>query len=220
MEIAGEWYEARATSPGVVARASGFIQDVPPNVSAHEGVFNLVVEDEARRIRRLPAFYLRGALVYAHRDVERLYARLERTVEAIRAADDENTYIMHACEIGGKRGLYARDMNGRSVFRRKLVRAGLNFASDPFVTFDKGEFGCRDWGEFAPQFMIAGFGDEDDPSRLLHPPGGETLFDVTRARFGAPGPAEFRQLAKRLQTLDVVTSADPSVVAAYLSTPR
>src|SRR5688500_3190654 len=110
---------------------------------------------------------------------------------------------MHACEMQGKRGLYARDMSGRSVFRRKLVRTGLKFAADPYVTFNEGKFACRDWGEFSPQFMIAGFGDEDDPTRLLHPPGGETLFDVARARFGAPGPAEFRQLAKCLQELDV-----------------
>ena len=168
------------------------------------------------RVRRIPAFYLRGALVYAHRDVNLLFPRLHRTIEAIRDADEVSTYTVQACEIGGRRGLYARDMNGRSVFRRRLIREGLKFAADPFVKFDRGAFYCRDWGVFAPTFMIAGFGDEHDESLVVAPPGGEVLFDVARARFGAIPPREFRVLAETLRGFEVVSSGDASALAAYL----
>jgi hypothetical protein len=182
-----------------------------------DAAFSLVVDEGQSHVRRLPTLYFRTSPVFAHRQLTAVWERLERTLVALEVADRHPTYVMNACEIAGRRGLYARDLFSRSTYRRRLERRGMTFAHDPWVRFRGKEFECDDWGLFDPEFVIL-LSDLGDPKAIAQIHGGRVPFSISTYRLGLLKPEELRQLVKVLGSIDAVGSDDPSAVADHLST--
>ncbi len=191
----------------------------PPNGAVrHEGVFSLVVDDSGDRVRSLPSAYFGAAQIFADRDVAKVKQVLTRSVRVALEADKVPSYLITACRLGNKFGLYTKDIFNRSVFRRRVSRAGLDFADDPFVEMTPdGRFRCEGGDVFHPAFVLvnklATVGaspsgvlahSDDNVNR-----GGFLTFLFGILRVGTVRPDELRALGRMIPTLEVVSEADP-----------
>lgn len=190
--------EARTTAGGdleVLAPYSGV-----PATGAHQlnGVFSVVVDDAAKRHRKLPSLYVTNYQVFAHTDMVRLYSRLTRAVRARLMAPTVSTYVVHACRYGDVTGLYIRDFFNRAPFRRKLIRQGLEFSSDPYVTLQGWSLRCEDWGHLEPRFVLLG-NDESDPENPIANSPAMVAFHIAGVRLGQISQSEFVTLRGALK---------------------
>lgn len=173
-----------------------------------------------KRRRRLPSLYFGVRLIFADRDVSAVKRRLDRTVEILLESSDHPAFSLHACEIDGRRGLYARDVYNRSAYRMKLVRLGLRFAEDPYaILTERRTFKCEDWGEFSPSFMIFGYVDEN-PQKVLRTKGAMLPITAIDLRVGHITPAQLHLLIESLNTIEAVSAADPGALIAALKEPK
>jgi hypothetical protein len=210
-----EWLEVRSTTSGLLHSLGKLASAPPSGAKRTEGVLNVVVQ-ESRRPRRLPALYFGTGLLFADREVEAVVKRARRTVSALLASQNEATFSLHAFEIDGRRGLYARDVFNRSPYRRRLMRLGVVFADDPYTTLTpRGTFKCEDWGEFTPDFMVFGYEDED-PSQVLVTKGAMVPMTAIDLRIGPVTPEQLHLLIDALRSTEALSAGDSQALVAAL----
>lgn len=185
--------------------------------SCRPRVFSLVADDEKQKLRRLPTLYFGTTPIFSDRSITRVLEELVFVVKAVVASRTRATYLLHACEIDGRRGLYGLDTHNRSPYRRRLARAGVRFAERPFVTFgERSTFTCGDWGEFPPDFMV--FRPGEGIGGVTRIPRAFALFALASARLGRPGPEEVRRLLAALDTTSLLVSHDPVALVQSVRT--
>jgi hypothetical protein len=186
-----------------------------------EGVLSVVVRPPsgATRARRLPSLYLGSAAIFADRELSSVRQELSKCVDAIASSSARPTYFIDPCEVGGRRGLYARDLYSRSAYRRRLMRQGVRFGDDRFPRFtESGKFECDDWGEFAPSFVVMGL-EPDDPQEIGTMSAGLMAFVLATHRFGRPSSEELSLLIAFCRRVEAASASDPSTVVGHLD-PR
>ena len=206
----------RSTRAGVLEGVEG--QPTPPRGRPLKaGGFSVVVDDRERGPRRLPSLYVNDVQLFADRDVARVQAALRRTVDAFVRSGERATYMLTACEIGGRKGLYGTDFFNRSAYRRKLEGLGMRFSSDPFVVFgNDGTFGSQDRAPFVPEFLALG-APGDDAGGVQRVGGALLLQQLTFYRIADVAEEELRRLASLAERLDAFSAADPGNLAATLA---
>jgi hypothetical protein len=159
------------------------------------------------------------AQIFADRHMENLGLRLNQALEAIAAAqEDEAIYMINACRIGERYGLYSRDLFNRASFRVHMSRLGVEFAEDPYVRLlPSGRFDCRDWGEFDPEFMVSGGPFPRDPEEVDNRRGGMTPFMFGVLRMGRITASELKHLAGFVRRAPVLSSQSPRAVVEQLA---
>ncbi len=221
MNAGPEWIEVRANDPAILESASWPKEKPTTEAPVHEGVLSVVVRppNGETRARRLPSLYLGTAAIFADRELARVHQELSKCVDAITLSTSRPTYFIDPCEIGGRRGLYARDVHSRSAYRRRLMRQGMRFGDDRFPRFnDDGRFECDDWGEFDPSFVLMDL-EPDDPQEIGTMSAGLMAFLLATHRFGRPSSEELSLLIAFCKRAEAVSASDPSTVAGHLD-PR
>lgn len=170
----------------------------------------MLVRNGDGRVRRLPSLYFGRAQVFAHRDVTEVMRRLSRYASAVAQLPSKPTYLVQACEIDSKRGIYARDLFNRNPFRRKLSRHGLAFADSPVVTTGPSGFECTDWGPFDPQFALVYTPEE---SAVVPVSGARLAASLATFHLGGLQPAEFARLVAACRDVPAFGGHDPGAVA-------
>lgn len=167
--------------------------------------------------------YHGNAQLYADRDLEKVRSRLVRTIDAVLHAEETPAYLMTACRIDGRPGLFARDVYNRAPFRIQVTRAGLELSDDTYVRMTPdGAFECEGWAPFHPEYIAV--------KNLPGPRGRESenvnkgallafLFGILRV--GDVGMVELHRLTSTIRTAHVVAEDDPEqLVATLRSLPR
>jgi hypothetical protein len=192
------------------------LEDHPRADATHsEGVLSVVLPS-GNKVRRLPALYFGQRLIFADRDIPAVVQRLQKAVSVVLASRDRPAFSLHACEIDGRRGLYARDVFNRSPYRRRLMRLGMRFASDPYTTLtERGSFACDDWGEFSPEFMIFGYEDED-PSKVVTTRGAMLPITAIDHRIGPVTQSQLHLLIESFRSIEAVSAKDSEALVAAL----
>jgi len=186
-------------------------------VVRHEGVLSLVVGIAGPRTRRLPTLYLGSAPLFADRDQSAVVERMRMTIETVIESERRPAYVVQPCEVGDRRGLYARDTFSRSPYRRRLARAGVRFAEDPYVKSNAdGSFDCDDWGKFFPTFMVLGY-EHENPARLEVTTGAILPVTMIERRIGSITTAHLRSLMDGLAGVKGYSAGDARVVATALN---
>ncbi|HYP22495.1 MAG TPA: hypothetical protein VEV43_02890 [Actinomycetota bacterium] len=143
----------RSTAPGLLGGLPGE-PEAPAGALTREGGFSLVAGTADGRVKKLPSLYVNSIQVYAARDVSLVQAKLARAVDAFMASARVSTYMLTACEIGGRRGLFGTDFFNRSIYRQKLKRLGMTFSDDLYVMMSEdGTFYAQDRDPFVPEFV-------------------------------------------------------------------
>lgn len=180
-----------------------------------------MVGDPAERTRALPSVYHANAQLYADRDVTKAQRRLVQTIEAVLHAKEQPAYLVAACRVGDRKGLYARDAYNRATFRLRALRAGLEIADDPYVRMTpSGEFECEGWEPFRPEFVVV--------TSIRGPRGREAeninkgafltfLFGILRV--GDMGMVELHHLVSTIKNAEVVDEDDPARLVEVLRVP-
>lgn len=192
----------------------------PDGAPRFEGIFSLVVDDPAKKTRTLPSVYHANAQIFSDRDVDKARARLVRTIDAVLRSKERPAYLVAACAVDGRRGLYARDVFNREAFRLRAIRAGLEVSDDPYVTMTaSGEFECEGWEPFRPEFVVA---------KSLRGPRGREAENVNKGAFltflfgilrvGDMGMVELHHLASTIKNAEVVVDDDPEELVETLRT--
>jgi hypothetical protein len=191
--------------------------DPPDGARRHEAIFSVVVDESEARTRALPTLFHGRTQVFADRSVEAIRPRIERTLEVIEAQDAEAAYIANAIRIGDRYGLYTRDSFNRSSFRVHLKRLGVEFADDPYVVLNPdGTFRCRDWGHFAPEFMVAGGPYKGDEETVEDRRGGLAPFMFGVLRIGQITAPELALLSRFVRRSAVLSSRSPGAIVETL----
>lgn len=192
-------------------------EDSPPaGASIHEGAFSVVERPAEGRVRPLPTLHFGKAPIFAARRLSTLASALDRALEMAVGAPEVPTYLMHACRIGDRTGLYMRDLLNRTAFRRRAARLGLEFAERPFVRLVDGAWSSLDWADFDPSFLIHR-GRSEDPSEVIGRTGGLLLFQVATYRLGALPPIELPLLAAACAQLEAVGASEPQAIISTLA---
>jgi len=182
-----------------------------------EGVLSVVVRPPSRttRSRRLPSLYLGTAAIFADRELSSVLHELSKCVAAIVSSSARPTYFIDPCEIGGRRGLYARDLYSRSAYRRRLVRQGVRFGDDRFPRFtERGTFECDDWGDFDPSFVVMDLEPDEPQGGSMS--AGLPAFVLATHRLGRLSSEELSRLIAFCKRVEVVSASDPSTVIGHL----
>jgi hypothetical protein len=218
VQVKGSWLEVRSTAEDVLAPLGYGTKEPPGGAETHERVFSFVIDEGDGKTRSLPMLYHGPAQIFADRRLESLGLRLNQALEAIAAVqDDQSMYMINACRIGDRYGLYARDVFNRASFRIHMSRLGVEFADDPYVRLlPTGRFDCRDWGEFDPEFMVGGGPYPQDPDEVENRRGGMTPFMFGVLRMGRITAAELKHLAAFVRRAPVLSSQSPRAVVEQL----
>lgn len=189
----------------------------PEGADTKEGGFSLVTDTSGGRVTKLPSFYVNTSQTYGHRDVAVVQRRLARAVEAFRRSADRSTYMLTACEIAGRRGLYGTDFFNRSAYRRKLERLGMRFSDDPFVVFgEDGTFRSDDFEPFEATFLTLGRRSSSPPG-VVPMEGAFLVYQLTYYRIADVHAEELARLVHLAGSLDALSATDPSDLAAALT---
>jgi hypothetical protein len=217
--VKGSWLEIRSTAEDVLAPLGYRAKDPPRGAETHERVFSFVIDEGDGKTRSLPMLYHGPAQIFADRHLENLGLRLNQALEAIAAVqDDESIYMINACRIGDRYGLYGRDVFNRASFRVHMSRLGVEFAEDPYVRLlPSGRFDCRDWGEVDPDFMIGGGPYPPDPEQVDNRRGGMAPFMFGVLRMGRITAPELKHLAGFVRRAPVLSSQSPRAVVGQLA---
>lgn len=191
-------------------------QQSPNGGEGHRGAISVVLEKPRGPIRPLPRLYLSTLPIFAARDVGAVQDSLRSLVLGVsRAATGDPLYLLVACELAGRRGIYAGNVFNRSKYLRALTRIGANLSSGPYLRLrSDSSFETEDGGAFRPSFILLGEGGVDqEVSRLRD---GQLLFRIASRRLGVLGTEELGVLARTLEGLEAVGANDPSVALATL----
>jgi hypothetical protein len=187
-------------------------------VREQNGVFNIVIDESGGRTRALPMLYHGRAQIFADRDIRALGRRIERALEAIAAQETEAAYMANAVRIGDAYGLYTRDTFNRESFRIQMRRLGVEFADDPYVVLNPdGSFRCRDWGDFAPTFLVAGGPYGADEDVVENRRGGLAPFMFGVLRIGRITAPELVHLGRFVRESPVLSSRSPKALLETLN---
>jgi hypothetical protein len=192
----------------------------PEDATTYPALLNLVTGEPDEQPRKLPTVWFGKTPFYTDRDLRKVEERLQYMAEATFFVPERTTYMLNACRIDGRVGLYGQDFHNRSFFRTKLQRHGMEFAHDPFTTFNpSGAFECSDWGEFKPTFVILRNAADytDDPVEIIELKGAALAFQLTAYRLGMAGPTEISQLVRLVKGVGAVSALTPEPVARALA---
>ncbi len=154
--------------------------------------------------------------MFADRDASVVLKRLRRTIENVIESERRPAYLVQPCQLGDRRGLYARDTFSRSPYRRRLARAGMRFTEDPYVkSSEDGSFVCDDWGKFSPTFMVLGY-EHEDPSELEVTRGAILPVTMIDRRIGGITTTHLHSLISGLAGVEGYSAGDAQVVATAL----
>jgi hypothetical protein len=182
----------------------------------HPGIFSLVVDDPAKRLRQLPSLYHGNAQIFASRDVAEVARRLSSTIRIVLESSTRPSYLVTACRVEERPGLYARDVFNRDPFRLRAARAGLVLSDEPHVHMtEDGTFECAGWPPFRPEFIVVNPVPGRTPEHDIHR-GAFLAFTFGILRVGAMGPAELRHLMETIRTATVVAADDPGALTGRL----
>ena len=182
-----EWLEVRATRTGLLDVGEAR----PGGEPAYDGVLSVVADSSVdAKTRRLPTLFLGPSPVYVHRDIDRVVDRMKQTIAILQRAYTESIFLATPMKIGERVGLYARDHNARSAYRRRLERMGAELSPSSFMTMtSEGEFKTDDFEPFRPDFVVSESVDEPDTG--AHPVSpGLLVMQIATLRLGrmdAPG---------------------------------
>lgn len=183
----------------------------------HGGALSLVTDPGGGRVKKLPSVYVNTSQLYADRDVKRVRSKLDRAVSAFTGGDPRGTYMLTACEIGGRKGLYGTDFFNRAAYRQKLRRLGMRFSDDPFVVLNAdGTFESDDFEPFEPAFLTMPR-RSDEPPGVVRTEGGFLVYQLTYYRIADLDPVELRRLVALASTIDALSATQPEDLAAALT---
>jgi hypothetical protein len=219
VQVRGSWLEVRSTAPGVLEPLGYHVKKPPRGAETNERVFSVVVDEGDGKTRSLPMLYHGPAQIFADRHMENLGLRLNQALEAIAAVqENEAIYMINACRIGERYGLYSRDLFNRASFRVHMSRLGVEFAEDPYVRLQpSGRFDCRDWGEFDPEFMVSGGPFPQDPEEVENRRGGLAPLMFGVLRMGRITASELKTLASFVRRSHVLSSQSPRALVEQLA---
>ena len=152
-----------------------------------------------------------NAQLYADRDVDKVRSRLALTIDAVLHAKERPAYLISACRVAGRPGLFARAIFNREPYRLRAERAGLELAEDPYVRMTPaGEFECEGWGPFRPEYIVV---------NKIPGPRGREHENVNRGamltfvfgilRVGDVGMVELHHLTSTIRSAEIVIEDDP-----------
>lgn len=206
----------RATEPGLLTGIGG--RSEPPEDELHrEGAFSLVTGTADGRVKKLPSLYVNTTQVFAARELGSVQAKLGRAVGAFTSSQRVPTYMLTACEIGGRRGLYGTDFFNRSIYRQKLKRLGMTFSDDLYVMMDgDGRFYAQDRDPFVPEFVTLQKTSPPQPgvSRVT---GGFLVYLLSYYRIADIDAAELAQIAALARSIDALRASEPADLGAALT---
>lgn len=181
------------------------------------GGFSLVTDVSGGRVKKLPSFYVNTSQLYAGRDVRRVRAKLDRAIGAFSSRDPRGTYMLTACEIAGRKGLFGTDFFNRSAYRQKLKRLGMRFSDDPFVVMNAdGTFESEDFDAFEPSFATMPLQSHARPG-VVPTEGGLLVYQLTYYRIADLQPEELSRLAALAARIEALSATEPEDLAAALT---
>jgi hypothetical protein len=205
----------RATHPGLLDGLPGE-PEPPEDARQSPAGISLVVDDAGKKVRNLPCVYVNTTQVYAHRDVDVAKSKLHEVVDVFVRSGETPAYMLTACEIDGRRGLYGTDFYNRSQYRLGLRRLGMRFSDHPFVFFDGDRtFRADDLGAFTPSFVAMGR-RSDNPSGTVETGGALLLYHLAYYRIADIGARELSALARLLPEVEALSATEPEDLAAAL----
>lgn len=186
----------------------------PPDDAPRQwSVFSVVVDDPAKKTRRLPAFFHGGAEIFRSRDVDEVGRRLAATARRVLDRHERGSYLANPVRYGDKNGLWVRDICNRSAVRTRFERAGFEFADEQYVTLkEEGRVETTGWGEFAPDFLVVSRIAPTTPRDTPTSGGGNAAFLLAMLRVGPVPAHEFGSLVGMVRRAAVIGSGDPDVV--------
>jgi hypothetical protein len=192
----------------------------PPEGSIHrEGGFSIVADTATGRVKKLPSLYVNTTQLFASRDPSAVHRKLLRTVNAFMSSAERSVYMLTACEIEGRRGLFGSDFFNRSVYRQKLKRQGMTFSDDPFVEFhEDGTFDSEDRDRFRPEFLALPR-RSDNPAGVIRTSGALLVHRLAFYRIADVEAEELSRLVSLASTLEAMMATDPLDLAAALTAP-
>lgn len=206
----------RATEPGLLTGIDG--RPEPPEGEPHrEGAFSLVTGTADGRVKKLPSLYVNTMQVFAARDRASVQSKLGRAVGAFTSSQRVPTYMLTACEIGGRRGLYGTDFFNRSIYRQKLKRLGMTFSEDLYVMMDdQGRFYAEDRDPFVPEFVTLQKTSPPQPgaNRVT---GGYLVYLLTYYRIADIEAPELSRLVALAKSVDALRANEPADLAEALT---
>ncbi|MDQ3983049.1 MAG: hypothetical protein M3271_10265 [Actinomycetota bacterium] len=207
----------RTTQPGLLDGVAGR-REPPGDVLKKEGGFSLVTDTSGGRVTKLPSYYVNTSQMYADRDVAVVRAHLDRALEAFRLSANKATYMLTACEIQGRKGLYGSDFFNRSAYRRKLHRLGMRFSDDAFVVFnDEGTFESQDFEPFDPTFVTLAV--PSGSTDVMHATGASLVYQFTFYRIANIDAEELARVVRLVTGLDALSSQAPNDLIDALTAP-
>ena len=183
----------------------------------HEGGFSLVTDPGGGRVKKLPSFYVNTSQTYAHRDLAAVQHRLARAIEVFQSTADRSTYMLTACEVGGRKGLYGTDFFNRTVYRQQLKRLGMRFSDDPFVEYrPDGRFASDDFDPFETEFVTL-WRRSDNPPGIIETSGAILVHQLTFYRISDVSPEELNRLVRFAAGVDALAATDAGDLVAALT---
>ena len=173
----------------------------------------MIPEEVKSGPRKLPSLYMGPTLFFSDRQDERVAEHFGVMRSFLDRSLNEAVYTLQAVKVDGRFGLYARDFFNRSVFRRRLMRQGMQLSDRPFVTFDGQAFETSDWGKFEPDFVIFGDMSPEDSTRY-EMGAGEIGFALMTYRMGKPDVHELRCMLQIGREIHPFVKEDASEVVA------
>lgn len=206
----------RATQPGLLEGIEG--DPAPPDgAPKREGAFSLVAGTADGRVKKLPSLYVNSIQVYADRDLPSVQSKLRRATAAFTASQRVPTYMLTACEIGGRLGLYGTDFFNRSIYRQKLKRLGMTFSDDLYVMMrDDGSFYAEDRDPFVPEFVTLQKTSPPQPG-VTRVTGGFLVYLLSYYRIADIDAPELARLVALAREVDALRANEPAELAAALT---
>jgi hypothetical protein len=188
----------------------------PGDAARHEAVLSFVMPEQTDKVRGLPLLYFGKTPLFASREIEAVKEHLVTIVELIADSRRRPTYLLHPCDIDGRRCLYGVDVFNRSPYRRRLTRLGATFSGDNHVGLsDEGSFSSKEWGDFSPEFIITSVRSED-PDHVETISGALLLLVVSPSRLGMLTASELQRLRRALEGTKGAGSVTPRALFEFI----
>lgn len=161
--------------------------------------------------------YLGPSPLFADRDIATVLERLDDTISFLQRSYAEPLFLATAVRVGQRMGIYARDYNARSGYRRRLERLGMEFARSPFTRLTPEAYlEAEGFDIFRPSFAVSEAIDEPDAG--VHAVSrGLLLTQVAMLRMGRMGGRDLGGLAAALSEAAGVGSAQPAELFDHLT---